>query len=800
MKRKTKRIFSLLLSLAVMATMLTALPLTASAAEGDAYYEWFVYGSSAISTTSPYNSTKTEGTLAATPTYSSTGTKYSSTDVTPASAFTLQAYSGSTTIAASKVKALKMEGTTNVRIDTKFSKNTEYESYDLLIAYNARYDSACGLNIYKEDGSTLLGTTSKTGANLTESYEIKDLTDDIINIKRTGSESRLLYVGIKYNYPSTEPEISIDGTLALTKQETATLTPVTENMEESEAIFTWSSDATEVATVDSTTGLITAVAAGTANIKVTAEYSGGSYESNSCVVTVTDKKPVSVTKTDGIKSIKVTDVSNAENTGTIKYIRSKAVDSLALDYGTYNVEIECADSFTLNDGNTTMLTVAPNQSAEITAQASIDYSVKDTDYSKLSNEVVWDITTQSGSDIEYIQLENKNPVYVKATSADGVYMVVDTLDKVLPGETSSSRGKFNPWACSNNSQFNKGTVLTLPVIEGSTITINSTKAPCVNQEGSLVEMETVTSGEYKYTNNDASASTVDIYSQDGYITKVTVTPPTYTGIVLPDAMTLDNGNHSPATITVSGVTEAYTGEYADVFGDLTKYTKEVGYLNSAGRSASTDYTLVQDGVYKIYALVNYGKYTNTFVLKKGEETILDNVSPAASEILAVENNGQDVYVYSYVTGNLTAGTYNLSFTSVESGASDLMALVMVPYDKLLGGETDSGKYTSADAQTKGVIRFLQGYTGVDVSGYGLYFVDGAGEIVQYEGADYKLESTEPMTGGFYGDLNGIDENDSNTYYAKPFVDIGGTVLYGDAIGGTVNWDMNLDYTESEVTE
>ena len=100
-----------------------------------------------------------------------------------------------------------------------------------------------------------------------------------------------------------------------------------------------------------------------------------------------------------------------------------------------------------------------------------------------------------------------------------------------------------------------------------------------------------------------------------------------------------------------------------------------------------------------------------------------------------------------------------------------MALVMVPYDKLLGGETDSGKYTSADAQTKGVIRFLQGYTGVDVSGYGFYFVDGDGEIVKYEGADYKLESTAPMTGGFYGDLDAIPENYTNTYYAKPFVNI-----------------------------
>jgi hypothetical protein len=60
--------------------------------------------------------------------------------------------------------------------------------------------------------------------------------------------------------------------------------------------MTWCSDATSVATVDATTGVVTAVAAGTANITATAN--DGSGVTATCAVTVTIP-PVSTYLTDG---------------------------------------------------------------------------------------------------------------------------------------------------------------------------------------------------------------------------------------------------------------------------------------------------------------------------------------------------------------------------------------------------------------------------------------------------------------------------------------------------------------------
>ena len=142
------------------------------------------------------------------------------------------------------------------------------------------------------------------------------------------------------------------------------------------------------------------------------------------------------------------------------------------------------------------------------------------------------------------------------------------------------------------------------------------------------------------------------------------------------------------------------------------------------------------------------------------------------------------------------------FNGVVGYLPDLYSVVIAKVPAEFGSsEKDSGKYTKytdAGEQTLGVIRFLQAYSGEQPDSYGFYFVDGDGEIVKYEGADYKLESTAPMTGGFYGDLDAIPENYTNTYYAKPFVNIDGTMLYGDAIGGTVDWGKEVDYPE--VTE
>ncbi len=784
MKRKTKRIFSLLLALAVMATMLTALPLTG--------YAWDIdSGLLTITDNKVIDMSKLGITADLT---GLTTDKY------------LQGYSaGWKANNGITVEGVEYPSALNVKDITAR-------------AFAIKVGGPCVVTAYGNINGTrtVSISTDYAKSNVISTNDITTNSYQVTTAKYTGTSPQVLYFystdksDIRVNmidikFIRTDPTLSIsDSELLVAPQNSKTLTATVENMGDLTAdSVVWSSNNEEVATVEN--GVVTGVSLGTATITASITYNDITY-SKTCEVTVSNSSDVFVTLGHPIKSLTLS------QNGESKYVISaNGIENI--DFGTYDVSYE---------NNAPMTYVGDNVPASLTVDAETTAFTINTKLNTLAETTFSDEVYEAISKSKSVKWGASGSTwyptsfgYLNSLEQNNIFPVAGSVDESKSDSVvyaTVQGGKIHSFGRNGNFQFNAGTKMTVPVVPGSTVTVinysNDSSGSNNNvytidgvQVGTLKSDDAAQSSvyEYKYVYTGTENGSVEIVGlSGGYLSSVTVTPPTYTGIVLPDDMTLNNGSKSPVTITVSEVTEAYTDEYADVFGELKQYTKEVGYLNSEGNSASTDYTLVQDGVYKIYALANVSRNTNTFVLKKGDETILDNVSPAESEKLAVESNGQDVYVYSYVTGYLSAGTYNLSFTSVKSGASDLMALVMVPYDKLLGGETDSGKYTSADAQTKGVIRFLQGYTGVDVSGYGFYFVDGDGEIVKYEGADYKLESTAPMTGGFYGDLDAIPENYTNTYYAKPFVNIDGTMLYGDAIGGTVDWGKEVDYPE--VTE
>ena len=110
------------------------------------------------------------------------------------------------------------------------------------------------------------------------------------------------------------------------------------------------------------------------------------------------------------------------------------------------------------------------------------------------------------------------------------------------------------------------------------------------------------------------------------------------------------------------------------------------------------------------------------------------------------------------------------------------------------GETDSGSYQTVDAETLGVIRFLQEYSGEEVSSYGFYFVDSESNII--ENSEIKAEGSFD-TDGFYGDLTDIKTNDLNNYYAMPFVTVNDDIYMGKSIPGTVDWGRNITYPNAE---
>ena len=99
---------------------------------------------------------------------------------------------------------------------------------------------------------------------------------DIVTFTAVVGDARMTVTGIELNKTTT--------TIGVGSSETLSVTSVTPNNATDKSV-TWSSDNTAVATVNATTGEVTAVAAGTANITATAN--DGSGVTATCAVTVT---------------------------------------------------------------------------------------------------------------------------------------------------------------------------------------------------------------------------------------------------------------------------------------------------------------------------------------------------------------------------------------------------------------------------------------------------------------------------------------------------------------------------------
>ena len=138
----------------------------------------------------------------------------------------------------------------------------------------------------------------------------------------------------------------------------------------------------------------------------------------------------------------------------------------------------------------------------------------------------------------------------------------------------------------------------------------------------------------------------------------------------------------------------------------------------------------------------------------------------------------------------------------------VLAEISYSIDGVIGygkSDTDSGIYYTGNDKvggTKyGIIRFLQQYTGENVTEYGYYFVDQYGAIVK----NVKMSGTETTVtekGGFSGDLTGIpNENLEDQFYAVPYVCISeGQPVFGPLIGPvTVNQNNWIKASEATAT-
>ena len=193
------------------------------------------------------------------------------------------------------------------------------------------------------------------------------------------------------------------------------------------------------------------------------------------------------------------------------------------------------------------------------------------------------------------------------------------------------------------------------------------------------------------------------------------------------------------------------------------------------------------------------------------------------------NEGKDIKVYDQALQNVVADTFLASSTTYQSGSNHYrfvteifdvdadqlyyigasgatLAVGEISFDPNSGygkSDTDSGIYYIGNDKvggTKyGIIRFLQQYTGENVTEYGYYFVDQYGAIVK----NVKMSGTETTVtekGGFSGDLTGIpNKNLEDQFYAVPYVCIdNGKPIFG-AVIGPVTVNQNNWISESEAT-
>lgn len=282
------------------------------------------------------------------------------------------------------------------------------------------------------------------------------------------------------------------------------------------------------------------------------------------------------------------------------------------------------------------------------------------------------------------------------------------------------------------------------------------------------------------------------------------------------------GVKDPAGVSVANTARTGTitantdcpAEYKEVFGNNFEKVgnQKLGYMGywadrngkpGTGTAKVNNYEITQPGSYKILVVAQGSSSNNVrFVLDNAdtEENVIPATQPTRSSAVATDNK-TDLHIY-YLDVELQPGLYNFTFdlrerTGEETGdvkLPDVYAMAIVKQTFGIGG-VDSGYYKEndqIDGAKSGVIRFMQGYDGKEATRYGFYVVNGGnGSITPGETTpviENDVNSSSLNGSGFYADITDIPENDSNVYYALPFVGVDSEVEYGDTISGKVDWE------------
>ncbi len=142
--------------------------------------------------------------------------------------------------------------------------------------------------------------------------------------------------------------------------------------------------------------------------------------------------------------------------------------------------------------------------------------------------------------------------------------------------------------------------------------------------------------------------------------------------------------------------------------------------------------------------------------------------------------------------------YSASFVSansnyvIENGANNVVQLALITTNdgEAFLSDTDSGFYFDGDTKL-GMVRFLFARTpeeGETITKVGIKYI--GNDSIDNVLADCYTKEGEALNGAFYGDVYGIAENDTTTYYAFAYVVTDKGVIISDVVACQVNWDNN----------
>ncbi len=374
--------------------------------------------------------------------------------------------------------------------------------------------------------------------------------------------------GVGVTILTTDPEISVSpASSTINLGDTLTINATTQNT--GDAAVVWSSDNEAVATVAD--GVVTTVAPGTANITATVTVNGVDY-SATCALTVQDVATITF------------DISNVGGvTGTapeaITVTKGETI-TIPVNNSLYMGDGISLKGWDIGSGNVVATGSEVTLTNDITARPT--FAFNEANLGDAETSVTFYFGEVNGAPTTAVQGANNPSAIIVAQTTVGE----EVID--VKADIDASAGKFNNYKRGDKwAQVNGGTIISVPVLAGSVVTMGD----IYNDAG------TYTIGGVEYTGDGGTytataAGTVDIVAgteSGGYWESVTVTYPQVEAASTPEPTATPTPTPAPTAAPVDLVAD-FTGEGILTADEVAAQTKVDFGINAAGERVAADST------------------------------------------------------------------------------------------------------------------------------------------------------------------------------------------------------------------